>query len=320
MKPENSLLLSTFSPDTASLSQMLDFPLRWDTMEGNTTPLSPLRSPIVADWKAVGSPIGPITPNDDSLFDGIMDTSSLASGQTSGAAGDSPERNGHNRMRRQRAMSLIEKTVYGNGGKYLFADAEVERYRRATSGQNVADTTSAGNKQPWCASDEHHAQSQNGMSMTEPPAAPISPIVNKLATGRWPSEIQVAQLPQMLHEALGIENTEEATELIKRAAEGSEDTSPAKPLGSMVNLFGSMPFGPAAMIFGGSLGNKKKAGELENECSRENSHENELRESDLYRRRSSLLNLLPDFDGFEVGSKEISVDDYFKTSNLANMR
>lgn len=344
MVPENSLLLSSLSPDAASISKMMDLTLSWDKVEGINAPLSPLRSPVVADWKAVGSPIGPSPQADESLFEGLDGGSSLTSGQASETADNSPERQVNNRRRRPRAMSLIEKTVYGSGGKSALAEIDVERYRRAALSNGLYDEGSAERSRPPLASDQCAVHSQNGRCMNKPPdtAHPQSP--NKLASNGASVEPQVAQLPQMLHEALGIENTEEATELIKSAVVGSEEASPAKPLGSMVSLFGSMPFGPAAMIFGGSLGSghkregdeegeteggegegegeevvagEERVRELEKSCARDNE---DRKGGDLSRRRSSLLNLLPDFDGFSVGSSELSIDDYFKSPEFAGPR
>lgn len=246
---ESTLLAPVNSSD---LAKMLDIKF-WEKGEGAISPLSPLRSPVVADWKAVGSPIG---PSNDSLEDSIFENDTRTS---SAAANESPE--GRSRSRRQRAMSLIERSIFN---PRLFATSfDIDE----PSGGRMSRASDVG----------FGSYAELGRSsMTSRDNSP-----DKVGGGGGSASLsttssQVAQIPRTLHEELGVEDAEEAAEIFKRSSMDSptqksfssadKDGSPVKPLSSMPSIFGGrMPFGPT--LFGDSTDSLLTADSLEKSSS-----------------------------------------------------
>lgn len=267
----------------------MDLSLQWNHSDSVTSPLSPLRSPIVADWKAVGSPIGPQGGNEDSA---LFETDSRLGTDTSQA---SPERN---RLRRQRAMSLIEKGSIFNPTNFSPFDFG--------SKFNLMTTSSGRDSR---SSDSSAGDIENGKMSINNAASP-----DKLAS-------QVAQLPQALHEELGVENADEATEIFKRSSMDSLDIkskfeceeSPVKPLSAMPSLFGRMPFGPAAMVFGGSP--EEKDSPNASLSSLDSAEGLDGKPSELSgRRHSALFGLGADW----ATDNDFNIDEYFMNSSVAS--
>lgn len=246
------LLLSGVDPSkTCSISKMLELSLKWDRDEASLSTLSPLRSPIVADWKAVGSPIAAPNGASNPLFDDdpAGQTELLQSAREDAAT---IERSLEDQVkikdigqpqhhlptgRRQRAMSLIERTVFTPRKSISDSfELDLDRLRKVT-----------------------HSASQSGTALQFERQRPAGP---SCATEGEPDRVfaQVPQLPASLHDDLGVGSVAEVTEIFKRSSMDSLTTrksqdSPAtsgKPLSCMPSLFGRMPFGPAAMVFGGS--------------------------------------------------------------------
>ena len=194
--------------------KLLEIPL-WDKNDGGLSPLSPIRSPIVADWKAVGSPISP--SGGEALEEAMLfETELKASVESVSSA--SPNRS---RARRQRAMSMIERSIYSSrpftpfdfdldqpsrGSSLTFTAAEQERSSSSTNMVISGDT------------------SKYGKSMKSANGSP-----DRTATI---ATAQVAQLPQLLHEELGLGNDEEATEIFRNSSMDSPDNgdSPRRPV------------------------------------------------------------------------------------------
>lgn len=274
-----SLLLSPLNPPdsgTTILSKMMDISMKWDksaeSMRSSLSPLSPLRSPVVADWKAVGSPIATASQSNDSLFDDA-DTLSLSEERYSSKT-IVPCKN--QRLRRQRAMSLIERlpsVLADDGGADSkdSIDIELEKYRRVTraasislEGSSSQDGEEKTTEQTTGRGNNSHEPStlieDPSNTIVEPPSPRHSSSPQPIK--KFPS--QVAQIPRALHEVLGVETAEEVSELFKRtsmdcllplAKKGDQmvdkERQPSKPLSAMPSsLFGrTSSLGPAAMLF-----------------------------------------------------------------------
>lgn len=90
----------------------------WRTLDG-TTPTSPVRSPVVADWKVVGSPSGTSQKLVDPMEQLLEDEARLrdGSGTLSGIASV-------DRARRLRSASVIGELLHLGGSEYsLFQSA-----------------------------------------------------------------------------------------------------------------------------------------------------------------------------------------------------
>lgn len=330
-----------------------------------SSPLSPLRSPVVADWKAVGSPIGSETVAD--VFEGAnvplaKDGMPIASDETHNQShvlthltqGQSQATSlPPTRACRQRAMSMIERSVFGSGtsGRPFTPfdlDLDVDGSLGGGSGGSsnpsgslVASPTSTAatlNQRPLTG-----AGFESGGKGINQFLRYYSALSKSSSPDRHPAAPQVAQLPQLLHKDLGVDNAEEATELFKRSAMESpkdgarpgeaiplvaacvtEDLtmnshSPTRPhsLSSMPSLFGGkMPFGPTPMLFGDS-GISAEANEQATGSFPVNFEERDKSPFELVsRRHSSLFGGSSDWIN-EIGGTmaEFSVDEYFMGSS-----
>lgn len=87
----------------------------WRTLDGSI-PISPVRSPVVADWKIVGSPSGSCQKLVDPLEQLIEDEARLREGGSGSLSGLSSV----DRTRRMRSASVIGELL-SSGGSDLFS-------------------------------------------------------------------------------------------------------------------------------------------------------------------------------------------------------
>jgi len=88
----------------------------WRTLDGNMA-TSPMRSPVVADWKVVGSPSGSLQKLNDPLDQLLEDEARLREGSGSLSGISSVDRN-----RRMRSASVIGELLH-SGAADLFQSA-----------------------------------------------------------------------------------------------------------------------------------------------------------------------------------------------------
>lgn len=277
--------------ELAGIAKMLDIGL-WDHNDHASSPMSPIRSPVVADWKVVGSPVVSASTESMLAFD-----DSLELNQRELPAADSCMQ-----QRRQRAMSLVEKSLSSHVASRSFTPFP----------------PSSGRSSRASLTNESASFNQDALNQPQDKLGP------KFGA-------QVAQLPNLLQEELGVSPSlvsslsekleqpkedptmESTSSQVGDRSDEDHDNSESKNLSSMPSLFGSkMPFGPAAMLFSGKdLFSMSAFGEDSMTASFSSSSQATGENSN--RRHSSLFGLSEwafDHQGTTMGS-EFSIDDYF---------